>query len=55
MGASSQTSAAIAEDIANVRVSAEEILENSTHVNARAGNLKNMAAQLNEIVGRFTV
>ncbi len=55
VGSSSEASAAIAKDIANVRTSSEEILDISSHVNERADNLKQMALQLNQLVGKFTV
>jgi methyl-accepting chemotaxis protein len=51
----SQASAQIAGDISRVKTSTNEISDNSGHVNTRAGNLKEIAEQLNRIVHSFRV
>lgn len=51
----SQASSQIAGDISRVKTSTSEISDNSGHVNTRAENLKEIAAQLNKIVHSFRV
>ena len=52
---SSQVANDISRDIAEVNTASTNISENSTSVQNRAGELKEMAAKLNEIVDRFIV
>lgn len=52
---SSQVANDISKDIAEVNTASTNISENSSRVQNRAGELKEMAAKLNEIVDRFIV
>lgn len=52
---SSTVSASISSDIAKVNLGVQDMSRNSTQLNAKAGELGQLAVQLQQIVGRFKV